>query len=93
MQQLQPIQVAYRGFEHELTLSWIYERIRSAIDSRVLDKPLHVLPPRNETIAIHFSDSLIETWKLQFVKGHRVDVPREIWDEIDKLLGMDELPS
>jgi hypothetical protein len=93
MKQLQPIQVAYRGFEHELTISWIHERIKAAIDSRALDKPLHTLPPRNETIAIHFSDSLIETWKLQYDKGHRVDVPREIWDEIDELLGIGEPAS
>ena len=88
MQQLQPIQVAYRGFEHELTLNWIHEKLKAAIDEGVLDKPVHRLPPGNDTIAIHFSVSLIETWKFQFENGHRVDVPRAVWGEIDKLLGV-----
>ncbi|MDP6776963.1 MAG: hypothetical protein QGI83_09375, partial [Candidatus Latescibacteria bacterium] len=85
---LLPEHVAHRGFEHELTLSWIYERIEHAIGRGILDKPVHRLPPENQAIPIHFSMSLIETWKFQYNRGNRVSVPRKLWGEVDKILGL-----
>ena len=93
MRQLEPIQVAHRGFDRELTVNWIHRRIKSAIDDGVLDRPVHTLPPKNETIPMNFSESLIETWRFQYDKGHRVEVPRQVWDEIDDLLGVGEQAS
>lgn len=86
--ELLPEQVAHRGFEHELTLNWIFERIEKAIGEGLLDKPVHRLPPENRTIPIHFSMSLIETWKFHYNRGSRLNVPRKLWGEVDRILGI-----
>ncbi|MDA0748156.1 MAG: hypothetical protein O2954_16660 [bacterium] len=90
MKKLVSIQVAYRGFDHALTLDWIYQRINQAIQERVLDPPVHILVPGNLTIPIHFSLSTVETWKFHYERGNRVEVPRELWKEVDLLLGVAE---
>ncbi len=83
-----PVQVAYRGFEHELTVGWIYEHVEKAIRDGVLNKPVHILPPGGEAITIHFAIGLIEYWRQQFDHGIRVEIPREIWNKIDEMLGV-----
>ena len=86
--QILPVQVAHRGFEHELTVSWIYGRIEQAIKKGVLSKPVHILPPGGLVIQVHFAIGLIEYWKQQFQRGIRAEASREFWDEIDRILGV-----
>ena len=83
-----PIQVAYRGFEHALTLDWVHTQIQAAIREGVLDKPVHEIGSGQVPIPIHFGPSLIETWKFHFDRGHRIEVSRALWNEIDGLLGV-----
>jgi|GEM_PF-2312444 hypothetical protein len=77
-----PIQVAQRGFERALTLDWIHSQIESAIESGALGKPVHELNPGSLSIPVHFGLSLIETWRFQFDRGHRIEIPRALWKRL-----------
>ena len=74
--ELAPIHVAHRGFEHGLTVEWIYLCIQRSIGEGVLEKPVHRLPPSKTAIPIHFTTSLVEYWKHQFTRGDRLKIPR-----------------
>ena len=83
-----PIQVAYRGFEQAFTLDWVHTQIQAAIQEGILEKPLHEIGFGQVPIPVHFGPSLVETWKFHFDRGHRIDIPSSLWDEIDRLLGV-----
>lgn len=84
-----PIQIAYRGFDYGLTLEWVYERLDRSIKAGKVARPVHNVGPGGLGIPIHFSVSLIEYWKHQYDRHVKVDIPREIWAEIDGILGVD----
>ncbi len=56
-----------------------------------MGKPVHRLEPGGQAIAIQFCVGLIEYWKYQHQRGKRAEIPRELWDPIDELLGVNEL--
>ena len=82
-----PVQIAYRGFDHEFTLNWIYECIRRAIAQGTVSRPVHNIGTNGQGIPIHFAVSLIEYWKVQHDRHIRVEVPRDLWEGIDGILG------
>ena len=83
-----PIQVAFRGFKHAFTLDWVYGQLDAAIREGILERPVHDIGSGQLPIPIHFGLSLVETWKFHFDRGHRIDIPRVLWDEIDRMLGV-----
>ena len=88
--ELAPIHVAHRGFERGLTVEWIYRSIQRSIAEGVLEKPVYRLPPSKTAIPINFTTSLVEYWKHQFIRGDRVKIHRNIWSDIDRILGVQE---
>ena len=83
-----PEQVAQRGFEYGLAVRWVYARLQQAIGDGVVPKPVHRMPPHNQAIAMRFARSVVEIWKIQYDRGKRIQIPRDLWPEIDALLGV-----
>ena len=84
-----PEQVAHRGFEYGLTVDWIYRKIIQSVHEGILERPVHVLKPSSQSIPIRFSTGLVVYWKQQFERGNRIKIPRELWDDIDRILGVE----
>jgi len=87
---IEPIQVAYRGLDHGLTLKWIYERLEEAIEAGRIGRPVHPVGRGGSGIPVHFDMGLVEYWKLQHSRHMQVSVPRDLWKEIDEVLGLSE---
>tara|TARA_B100001123_G_scaffold204650_1_gene232051 strand:- start:7798 stop:8007 length:210 start_codon:yes stop_codon:yes gene_type:complete len=68
--------LAFRGFEHVFTLDWVYGKLDAAIREGIQERLVHDIGSGQLPIPFHFD------------RGPRIDIPRVLWDEIDRMLGV-----
>ena len=83
-----PVQVAFRGFQYGLPVAWVYEGIERGLKEGIIRQPDYTLWPSGTPISVEYTREDVETWKQQYDGGVQVEIPREVWGEIDRALGV-----
>ena len=83
-----PVMVAYRGFQYGLPIDWIYDGIERSLRDGTVKGSHYIRWPGGQPIPVRFTKSLVERWKGQYDDGVKLDIPRELWSQIDKTLGV-----
>ncbi|MDE3257358.1 MAG: hypothetical protein OYM47_05955 [Gemmatimonadota bacterium] len=85
---ISPVQVAYRGFQCDLSDARILNCIRRALKLGRVKRPPFTRWPGGEPISVHIGESHLANWRRQFEGGEKVDLPAELKEELNDILGV-----
>ncbi len=85
---ISPVQVAYRGFQCDLSDARILNRIQRALNEGRVKRPPFTRWPGGEPISVHIGESHLANWRRQFEGGEKVDLPAELKEELNDILGV-----
>ena len=80
------IQVAHRGFQRGLPIDRIYSCITRELEKGTIKRTTYRLRLGDQAISVHFTRTLVESWKLQYDEGQRIEIPTDLLDKIDDVL-------
>ena len=83
-----PVQVAYRGFQYDLSDARILNCIQRGLNQGRVKRPPFTRWPGGEPISVQFGDSHLTNWRRQYEEGVRVDIPEELNEELNDVLGV-----
>lgn len=83
-----PVQVAYHGFQCSLSDERILNRIQRALNAGRVKRPPFTRWPGGEPISVHIGESHLANWRRQFQDGAKVDIPAEMTEELNEILGI-----
>ncbi|MDE3001483.1 MAG: hypothetical protein OXU79_20595 [Gemmatimonadota bacterium] len=83
-----PAQVAYRGFQCDLSNERILNSIQRALNAGRVNRPPFTRWPGGEPISVHIGESHLANWRQQFEEGANVEIPAEMTEELNEILGM-----
>ena len=87
-----PVQVAYRGFQCDLSDERILNCIRRALNEGKAKRPPFTRWPGGEPISVHIGESHLTNWRRQYQEGANVDIPDETARQLDDILGVPVIP-
>ena len=83
-----PVQVAYRGFQCGLSNARILNHIHRALNEGRVNRPPFTRWPGGDPISVQFGESHLTNWRRQYEDGMSVDLPAELTEELNDILGV-----
>ncbi len=83
-----PVQVAYRGFQCNLSDDRILNCIQRALHTGRVKRPPFTRWPGGEPISVHIGESHLTNWRRQYQEGAKVNIPEKLTEELNDILGI-----
>lgn len=88
MTSIYPAHIAVRGFQHNLPTSWIMDAITRALQTGAARRPGYTVWPSGEPLVVTITAEHLDMWRRQYEGGARLELPEDLVDEIDRILGV-----
>ena len=88
-----PAHIAVRGFQHNLPTSWILDSVKQSLRTGAARRPAYTVWPSGEPLIVNITGEHLEMWRRQYDQGRRPELPEELVDDIDRILGVSRPPS
>ncbi len=85
---ISPVQVAFRGFQYDLSRVRILNCIQKALNAGKLKRPAFTRWPGGEPITVHIGETHLTNWRRQYEEGAKVDIPTGAGETLDEILGV-----
>ena len=85
---ISPVQVAFRGFHCDLPDVRILNCIQQALKDGRVKRLAFTRWPGGEPISVHIGESHLTNWRRQYDEGVNVDVPGDVTEKLDDILGV-----
>ena len=88
MKQIFPVHIACRGFQHNLPTHWIMDSIKQALRTGTARRSAYTLWPSGEPIMVSITEYHLNVWRRQYDEGIRLELPEDLLEDIDEILGV-----